>query len=203
MGLTATLSTYALTTRENLLAVLARDKRLEDGDDALAVFAVNAATAEMDRFTARRLAERVYGAGAAGYLIADGWASSRLYAPECPLTALTAAAYFDDAGTWTALDITGARLEAPTGRIFLLNDVFPQGEQNIRLSCTAGYKTTDMEWSDLERLCLRLSTIIFQDLKKQFGRVVDASLLGESTRVPSFELPADVAAGLKRYARYW
>lgn len=205
MALTATLSAYALTTRENFVAVIGRATKMESGDEELAVASINYATAEMEGSQARRLASRVYGAGEgeAGYLIADGTGSSRFYAPEYPLTALTAAAYFDAAGTWTALDITGARLEASTGRIFLLNDVFPKGEQNIRLACTAGYKTTDMEWNDLERICLRLATVIFQDIKKQYGRTVDATLLGEGTRVPGFEMPADVAQGLKRYARYW
>jgi hypothetical protein len=196
-----TLYASALTTREAVLASLGRGKAREEGDDDLIMASVNYATAEMERITNRRLAARAY--ATTTRLRIDGDGDNYLRLTEYPVNAVTSAVYLDDSGAETALNLTGARLLSETGRVFLPWQTVPAGVGNILVTCNCGYASTAPERYDLERLCLRLCAVIYQDLKKQSGRITDAALMNATSRVPDFVLPADIANGLKAYARLW
>jgi hypothetical protein len=196
-----TLYAGALVTREAALLSLGRGKAREEGDDDAIMSAVNYATAEMERITHRRLAARAY--ASATRLRVDGDGDQYLRLSEYPVNAVTSAVYVDDSGAESALDLTGARLLTETGRVFLPWQKVPEGVGNILVTCNCGYAETAPERYDLERLCLRLTTVIYQDLKKQSGRVTDATLMSATARIPDFEMPADIAAGLLAYRRLW
>jgi uncharacterized phiE125 gp8 family phage protein len=196
-----TLYASALTARDTVLASLGRGRAREEGDDDLIMASVNYATAEMERITGRRLAARDY--TSATRLRIDGDGDHYLRLSEYPVNTVTSAASVDENGVETALDLTGKRLLNDSGRVFLPWQTVPEGVGNILVTCNAGYASTDPARYDLERICLRLSAVIYQDLKKQAGRVTDATLLSATSRIPDFEMPADIANGLKAYARMW
>lgn len=196
-----TLYAGALTARDTVLNSLGRGRTREEGDDDLIMASVNYATAEMERITNRRLAARDY-TGTTRLRI-DGDGDHYLRLSEYPVNSLTSAVSVDDSGIETALDLTGMRLLSDSGRVFLPWMVVPEGTSNILVVCNAGYASTDPARYDLERLCLRLSAVIYQDLKKQSGRVTDATLLSATSRIPDFVMPADIANGLKAYMRMW
>jgi hypothetical protein len=202
-----TLYTYALTTLANATAAVGREKGFAAGEEDMLANSINFATAEMERITNRRLAARDYAEvvspASDTRLRIDGDGDNYLRLSEYPCNTLTSAVYLDDDDTETALDLTGKRIFTETGRVFLPWQTVPEGVGNILVTCNCGYAATAPERYDLERLCLRLTTIIFQDLSKHAGRVTDATLLSSSVRVPDFVMPADVAQGLQAYRRLW
>lgn len=199
--MTVVLYTGALTTLEVALASLGRKKVREEGDDDLIMASINYATAEMERVTNRKLAARAY--ASATRLRIDGDGDQYLRLTEYPVNTVTSAVSLDENGVETALDLTGKRLLTDTGRVFLPWQTVPEGVGNILVTCNCGYAAGTPERYDLERLCLRLTAVIFHDLAKQVGRITDATLLSVTSRIPGFELPADVADGLKAYLRLW
>jgi len=196
-----TLYTYALTTLANAQAAVGRADAFAAGEEDMLANSINFATAEMERITNRKLAARSY--ATTTRLRMDGDGDNYLRLTEYPCNTLTSAVYLDDSDGETALDLTGKRICTETGRVFLPWQTVPEGIGNILVTCNCGYAATAPERYDLERLCLRLTTVIFQDLSKRAGRVTDASLLSSSVRIPGFEMPADVAQGLNAYRRLW
>jgi len=140
-------------------------------------------------------------------LVVDGDGTSVIWVPEGPVTSLHGINYLDEDGNATALDITGARIERETGKVYLTHDGAPKGTLNIEVSCTAGYDQPTAtalgspEWHDLEHWCLRLATIHYQDSIQKRGRIVSETLMQTSSTLPDFKMPADIAEGLARYAR--
>lgn len=199
--MSVTLYAGALATRETALTSLGRARTREEGDDDLIMAAVNYATAEMERITNRLLAARDY--ATTTRLRIDGDGDHYLRLSEYPVNAVTSAVSLDDSGVETALNLTGKRLLNESGAVFLPWQVVPEGVGNILVTCNCGYATLTPARYDLERLCLRLSAVIYQDLKKQAGRVTDTTLLSATSRIPDFVLPADIADGLKAYVRMW
>jgi hypothetical protein len=199
--MTVTLYSGALLTREMALASLGRSKVRAEGDDELILAAINYATAEMERVTNRRLAARDY--ATTTRLRLDGGGDNYLRLTEYPVNTVTSAVSLDDDDAETALDLTGKRLFTDTGRVYLPWQTVPEGVGNILVTCNCGYPAVSAGRYDLERMCLRLTTVIFQDIAKQAGRITDATLLSATYRIPGFEMPADIAAGLKAYTRLW
>jgi hypothetical protein len=196
-----TLYASALTTLANAMSALGRNEGSEGNDADLIANSVNYATAEMERIAGRRLAARDY--ATTTRLRVDGEGDNYLRLSEYPCNTLTSAVYLDTSDGETALDLTGKRIFTETGSVFLPWQTVPEGVGNILATCNCGYAATAPERYDLERLCLRLTTVIFQDLKKMSGRITDATLLSQTYRIPGFELPADVAQGLNAYRRLW
>lgn len=139
----------------------------------------------------------------------DGTGEAVLWLPERPVIEVYAAAYVDDDGTETALDLTGARLVRETGEYRIPYDTAPKGDGNILVSCAAGYRQAtatslgDDDWYDLEHWCLRLTEIYFKDSLQRRGRETSGAIMSESSGVPHFKMPEDAAAGLARYVRHW
>jgi uncharacterized phiE125 gp8 family phage protein len=192
---------YALTTLASALAALGRDKAKEPDSEALLTNCINWATAEMERETNRRLAARSY--ATTTRLVADGREDRCVWVPEYPVNSVTDISAVDDDGAETALSLTGKRIEAETGKVYLPNAAIPVGDGNLLVTCNAGYAAGVVELYDLERICLRLTSVIFQDFKTQPGRVLDATLMNASRRIPDFELPADIRSALVAYRRLW
>lgn len=143
-------------------------------------------------------------------LTISGDGTGDVWVPEYPLNAVYSVSSVDDNAVRTALSLTGARiLSAETGQYHLTQAVMPSGAQNIEVECQAGYRpptSADLghpEWDDLERLATRLAIIAFQDQSRLIGRVVSEQLTGVGMTMPGFDIPADIRAGLRRYARLW
>lgn len=143
-------------------------------------------------------------------LAVDGTGASHVFVPERPVRALYAASYLDASGAETALDTTGYRLDRHTGRLVLPNDVFPEGDLNVRLEVSAGYTEPSAtergdfsEWMALQHLFLRLAQIYFQDEQTMPGRVVDRKILQSGGTIPDFRMPQDVQDLLAQFARRW
>lgn len=140
----------------------------------------------------------------------DGSGKSGLYLPERPVHEVYDAAYLDDAGQETALDLTGQRLDRETGYLLLPNDTFPEGELNILVGCAAGYREPSAtvrgnftEWNALQRLFLRLAQVYFQDEEQQPGRIVDRKILQGGGTIPDFRLPDDIRMLIAQFERLW
>lgn len=140
----------------------------------------------------------------------DGSGKSGLYLPERPVHEVYEAAYLDDAGQETALDLTGQRLDQETGYLLLPNDTFPEGELNILVGCAAGYREPSAtvrgnftEWNALQRLFLRLAQVYFQDEEQQPGRIVDRKILQGGGSIPDFRLPDDIRYLIAQFERLW
>ncbi len=140
----------------------------------------------------------------------SGEGTQSLTVTQYPVQELYSAAYLDGVGNETPIDTTGVRIAKQTGRIYLPNDAFPEGELNILIGCLAGYlepsATVRGDWSDwtaLQHLCLRLTQVFFQDEASQPGRVVDRSLAQVSANLPDFRMPADIEELLAQFKRLW
>lgn len=138
----------------------------------------------------------------------DGTGSTRLQIPEWPVQALYSAVWVDSDGTETALDLTGYRLESATGSLILPNDTFPEGEMNVLVACEAGYREPTAtrrgdfaKWTALQRVCLRLAQVFFQDEQRNPGRIVDRSLGQVTSQLPSFKVPDDIESELEQFMR--
>lgn len=143
-------------------------------------------------------------------LVLNGTGTVVVQIPEYPVTEVYSVKEVADDGTKTALDLTGARLERETGKYVLMNVVAIKGTLNIEVECKAGYTQPaptvigDWEdWNDLEQICLRLTQVMFQDYAQAVGRSGDTSIVQFTQHIVSFEMPADIAEALKKYARLW
>jgi hypothetical protein len=144
-----------------------------------------------------------------GTLVSDA-PGRHLQIPEFPLSAVYSIKWLGETGVASALDVTSLRIEAETGRIYLLSDVLPVGFMNLEVECQAGYRppsSTDLghreEWDDLEGLCLRLADVVFHDYSEVIGRATSRAIGGASSSFKDFALPADICSGLSRYVRRW
>lgn len=79
----------------------------------------------------------------------DGTGTNTLWSPAIPIESVSSAAYLEDeeAGTWTAYEVTKIRIKQATGEIRHIDDVFPEGFQNIRMTIAFGY-SNDLEETD-------------------------------------------------------
>jgi len=139
----------------------------------------------------------------------DGDGSRFIVVPEFPVTTLYGAKYRDPRdATRTSLDVTNARIDAEAGIIELAADYTPSGVGNLLVECKAGYRKStgqafghDSEWEWLARLQTRMCEVLFSDEKLHVGRMSDVSLSGQSVRLASMELPADIEEGLAHFRR--
>jgi len=131
------------------------------------------------------------------------------YAPETPLQSLHSVSYRDATGALTEVDITGARIEASSGRVILPAGYLPEGAQNIEIECVAGYLppragrmgvTTD--WHYLEQLQFRAVKVAWGDWLNQRGRIGRIQLFTASEFIDDFRLPRDVRDGLAQFRRW-
>lgn len=143
-------------------------------------------------------------------LVQDGDGKNVLWIPEYPVSEVYGVSYLDSIGVETALALTYARTEKVTGRLDLIDEVAPRGNQNILIACKAGYRPPSAtslgdseEWNDLEQICLRLVQIMFQDYAQHIGRSGDISIVQFTQHIISFEIPVDIAQALEKYGRLW
>lgn len=144
-------------------------------------------------------------------LVTNGTGTEAIYIPEYPAQELYGAVSVDSDGTETALDTTGYRIGTRTGRLILPNDVFPEGDLNIRLSVMAGYREPSAtvrgdftDWTALQKSGFRAAQCFFQDEATRAGRIVDRTLGGVSSQLPDFRLPQDIVDDiLQHFRRLW
>jgi len=188
---------------------------LEVGDDILSLYApVGAQIASIDSFAILQMTRKAaanesnrsvtFGSEP---ITLSGDGTSELYCPEFPLVELFAAYYKNTDGSRTAIDTDNAVLERSTGRIRLMQDIFPVGSMNIDLEVRAGYvapSTTSLghqEWYDLEALSFRVAEIFFADALNLRGRTENMSVGAVSASFGLSDMPADVQAGVRRFMR--
>jgi hypothetical protein len=150
------LATWALTTLPELKGFLGLDVSTFDSQLERCIDEVSA---RMNIYCARHLKsttyEKVITPTASDTRIRlDGGDDMRLRLPEAPLTTLSGIVHLYQ-GVETAINLTYAEVDYDAGIITLAADIFPAGNQNILVSCTAGYKsgTHDMELAVLRRAC--------------------------------------------------
>lgn len=150
-----------------------------------------------------------------GPLVIDGRSCDRtrecyqfFYVPETPVVALHAVSYRNSAGTLTAVDITGARIDAGTGYVVLPVGYLPDGSQNIVIECTAGYLPPRAgrvsgfgEWQDVELLQHRMVKIMWSDYIKGTGRVANIQFGEVNEFVNTYRWPADIEEGFAAHRR--
>lgn len=140
-------------------------------------------------------------------MVLSGTGTDEILADEWPLTAVHSASWWS--GTeWVAFDLAGARFGGRTLR--LAYGVFPEGERNVRLEVTAGYREPragvrgdPVEWADLRRVSLRLAEMHFNEDAALRGR--SRTLAGPGGAVATESMwPTDVATVLysPRYRRF-
>lgn len=143
-------------------------------------------------------------------IVVDGDGTSVIRIPEYPVSEVYSVTSVDTLGVETAHDLTNARLERTTGKLILATEATVKGLLNVRIECKAGYvqpsasQIGDWEdWNDLEKICLRLTQIMFQDYAQQVGRFGDKTIVQFTQHLVSFELPADLIEALGKYRRIW
>lgn len=143
-------------------------------------------------------------------LVRSGEGSRDAYIQECPVTRVIGIYELDDAGTRSALDITGIRIERETGRVVLPYDTFPIGELNISIDCVAGYTEPSATtlgdwtgWSTLKAIHLRATEVFFTDAISLRGRTTETSFGNASSRIPDFAMPGDLEGSIHPFIRRW
>lgn len=137
-------------------------------------------------------------------MVLSGDGTDEILTDEWPVTAVHSAAWWNG-GEWVDMDLTGARFGGASIR--LGRGVWPDGERNVRVELTAGYREprsgvrgNPVAWRELKRLTLRLAELHFIDDASLRGRT--KSLAGPGGGV-AFEsvFPNDVTQLLWHYTR--
>lgn len=142
-------------------------------------------------------------------LVANGTGTANLYVPEWPVTQIIGAWSRETDGTLTTLDTTGAFVrDASSGLISLPEDVFPEGDSNIVLSLAAGYRRPSgsvrgdwRDWFALQNANLRAAQVFLQDWSTGAGRASNKAVGSLGVAVQDYEMPADIRAIARAYAR--
>lgn len=130
-------STYFLTTLADVKEYLG----ITSGDtaqDGVLCSIATVVTYWMERYTGRKLKTRSLTE------IYNGNGRDVLYTKNYPITSSASeiAVYVDDDGAFgadTKLDATSLRIDGDNGVIHLVDDVFSEGPQNVKVVYTAGY----------------------------------------------------------------
>jgi hypothetical protein len=201
----AQVGAYSLVTLDEARDFLKRTTT--DDDDAIALYA-DSATALIETYCARKLKSRTYdgGAGNEPKMLLSGRGAHEISFSQYPVTSVSAVvARSDDGVTTRTLDITGHRLLYGGRRMFLPRDVFDEGEDNIEVTCVAGYLagTHDAELRSLRMGCLRWLQVLWQDKDLAVGRGANISVGGESLSFIGDAIPKDIALMLRPFERWF
>jgi uncharacterized phiE125 gp8 family phage protein len=131
------LNSNALTTLANAKAWL-KIPTLETGTDSMVEMFINAASDDVEQYTQRKLKAQSHTE------THHGRGSNAIMCLEFPLNSVTELridweATFTDPST--LIDPDRYRIEASSGCVFLRNQSFPKGYNNIRVIYNAGYAT--------------------------------------------------------------
>jgi len=148
-------------------------------------------------------------ASGAGETSKEGW--SVIYCPEYPVQSVSAITPRLADGTLdTALDLTGLRIDAETGRLILPAASIPQGDQNLEIECVAGYLPARVgrmggftDWSSLQLTQSRMVKIGWSDFLKGFGRTANQQFGEVNEFINDYRWPADIVDTFARYRRMW
>lgn len=141
-------------------------------------------------------------------LRASGDGTNELYLAERPIVEVFSA-FYDVAGTLTAIDLANAVYDHSVGRILLATGAFPKGSLNILINARVGYAEpteTDLgheEWHALEALALRVGEVFYTDGIHIRGRTESVSVGNLSTQTLSTPMPADVISAITPFIRRW
>lgn len=156
-----TLSTYSFVTLDEFTASIKNLNSNQEENDRL-TFIMNAVVLLFDKYTHRKLKTRTFvpsgaTAGQENLLLNgdDRLAFDRFLLPQYPVSAVTAISTYESdllaagktdlvSGDWT--------IERDTGVLTLIDgDSFPRGRNNLHITWTAGYQTTDPEYDLLRQ----------------------------------------------------
>src|SRR4030065_496422 len=139
----------------------------------------------------------------------DGNGTQYLFPKAVPVTVLTKLEVYeglnsDDSEDWEEWNVAGdeyTRLIKANGGFYLFIDgnVFPKGEQNIRLTYTAGYTSGTLP-QDIEAVCKELMKIKYDKINKNKLGVPSISIGSASSTSQSYEADEDLI--LKKIEHY-
>jgi len=143
-------------------------KITDDEDDELLIKLINQASGFMESFTDRKLKTRAYSSALStdrAECWYDGDNSKRLFLRQWPVTSVTSPITVSGsditvAGATDYYGSTGYVNYTRRGELFYDNG-FDVGKQNVRVSYTAGYLTTDPEYFELSLLCMELLGVVW------------------------------------------
>lgn len=139
--------------------------------------------------------------------LSDFEVGHELWIPETPVKTIYSIVWLDSAGSETAFDTTGARLEKDSGRYYLPNGWVTTGCLDILVSCRAGYSRPtatdrgDSEFWALQGVQMRLAQIFFDDERRNPGRALSRQLVTIGSTIPGFKMPDDVLEALAPFRR--
>ncbi len=189
-------SAYALCTLAQLKSYLGitstdYDSQLED--------LVDAASAQAEAFTGRKLAARDYP------WELDGNGQAALFVPEWPLNSITTLEINGaEIPARTSYDGAGYVIEADQGLIRLSNYVFYLGMKNVEIAANAGYATVpeDLRQAVIELAAWKAKQSSMQGIGQDWlGKTSEAKPHDMGTLGLVKGIPADLAEVLGRYAR--
>jgi hypothetical protein len=157
--------------------------------------AVNQASARCEGYCQRKLKSRDWD------LVLDGTGRNTIYLPHYPITDVASAGVNQfDGQAPRDLDLTAVIFD-DAGLLYLPNDRFPKGTKNIAITATCGFLagTHDEALQDLERACLRLTQVFYQDWANGAGRSTSKGVAGTQATWESVDLPDDVKLILNQY----
>lgn len=163
---------------------------------------INEVSARTDIYCGRRLKSTVYqktvSPASDTRLVLDGNGRIRIRLPQFPVTTLTSAVSVEG-GVETALDLTNARVDVEAGIVTLDADIWTAGEQNILVTCTAGYLATTHA---RELLVLRRAAHLWlATWWLEQKNAVSGAIEVEGVKLPEEDPPARVAQILEPFVR--
>lgn len=166
---------------------------LETSQDSIVEFWINTSSQEIESSTNRKLKSQSiteYQHGRNGNII---------LLKEWPITSVTSL-YIDssaDFGSDTLIDSDGYRISDDLNSIVLLNQMFPNGFNNIKIVYTAGYSSVP---SDLENACLWL--VSYYHKMRETGDIGRTSKgKGDESTTILQNAPQNVKDAINRYKR--
>lgn len=163
-----TIVAWAFTDLEDLKSFLGIAGSTTAHDDLLENL-INGASGFIEAYTNRRLKSTVYNSATLAdrkFTWYDGDNTKSLFLREYPITAVSAVtvsgATISAASAADYYGSTGYVIHHDRGELFYANH-WEAGKQNIRVSYTAGYLSTDREWFELQELCRSFVAWVFNN----------------------------------------
>ncbi len=163
-----TIVEWAFTDLEDLKSFLSIPSSTSTHDDLLENL-INGASGFIESYTNRRLKSTTYDSDTVAdrkFTWYDGDNTKRLFLREYPITAVSevtvSGATISAASDTDYYGSTGYLIRQDRGELFYDN-YWEVGMQNIRVSYTAGYLSTDREWYELQELCRSFVAWVFNN----------------------------------------
>jgi len=134
------------------------------------------------------------------HVVMDGTGSHWLELDEYPVAHFAGASLIESDGTERVLDTTNHRVN-DFGRVWMPNDYFPRGFQNIKLALKSGIPSGSRQHKGLQKAFLRFMQVAFSDQQDGIGRGSSVGAGGESIQLINDPICKDIRFELFAYMR--